>query len=201
MAEPSGVERLIDSRLTEVAASHDLFRRGGLTTRIAEAASIIVDAYRSGGKVVAFGNGGSAADAEHLAGELVGRFNRDRPPLGAVALTDNTAALTAIANDYSYGDVFARQVHALGAGGDVAVAFSTSGNSENVVGGVRAAREIGMKTIGLTGADGGLLATEVDVALGYPADATPRIQEGHTFIGHVICEIVEDELFPPARER
>ena len=201
MAERSGAEQLIDRRVREVAASHEQLRGGDLITLIARAAQMIVESYRSGGKVVAFGNGGSAADAEHLACELVGRFGRDRAPLAAVTLTDNAAALTAIANDYSYEHVFARQLRALGAGGDVAVAFSTSGNSANVVDGVRTAREIGMKTIGLTGADGGLLAREVDLSLGYPAEATPRIQEGHTFIGHMICEIVEDALFPPAPEQ
>jgi D-sedoheptulose 7-phosphate isomerase len=194
----SAAESLIDRRVDEVAASYELLRAGGLVTRIAQAAAMIVDAYRSGGKVVAFGNGGSAADAEHVACELVGRFERERAPLAALALTENTAALTAIANDYSYEHVFARQLRALGAAGDVAIAISTSGNSPNVLEAARVAREIGMKTIALTGADGGQLARHVDLHLGYPAESTPRVQEGHTFVGHVICEIVEDELFPHA---
>ena len=118
-------------------------------------------------------------------------------PLSAVALTDNAPSLTAIANDYTFEEAFARQVWAVGSAGDVALALSTSGNSANVIRAVAAAREVGMKTIGLTGADGGRLAGEVDLCLNYPAQVTPRVQEGHAFIGHMICELVEDELFPP----
>jgi len=197
VAELPEAERLIDRRTQEVIAGHERLRTGGLIPRIVQAAGMIVDSYRSGGKVAAFGNGGSAADAAHIVGELVGRFGRDRPPLSAIALTDNAPSLTAISNDYAFEEAFARQVRAVGTAGDVAVAISTSGNSANVIAAVAAAREIGMKTIGLTGADGGRLAREVDLCLSYPAQITPRVQEGHAFIGHMICELVEDDLFPP----
>jgi len=197
VAELPEAERLIDRRTQEVIAGHERLRTGGLIPRIVQAAGMIVDSYRSGGKVAAFGNGGSAADAAHIVGELVGRFGRDRPPLGAIALTDNAPSLTAISNDYAFEEAFARQVRAVGTAGDVAVAISTSGNSANVIAAVAAAREIGMKTIGLTGADGGRLAREVDLCLSYPAQITPQVQEGHAFIGHMICELVEDDLFPP----
>jgi D-sedoheptulose 7-phosphate isomerase len=158
---------------------------------------MIAAALREGGKLLLFGNGGSAADAQHIAAELLGRFLLDRPALPAVALADNSAALTAIANDYGYADVFARQVTGLGAPGDVALAISTSGDSANVLTGVAAARALGMGTIGLTGAGGGRLAAAVDVCIAVPADETPRIQEAHTVVGHVLCELVERELTIP----
>jgi D-sedoheptulose 7-phosphate isomerase len=160
------------------------------------AIGIVADALGTGHKLLLFGNGGSAADAQHLAAEFVGRFMRERRALPAVALTTDTSALTAIANDYGYDEVFARQVRALGARGDVALAISTSGKSPSVLRAVDACREIGITTIGLTGGDGGALAGAVDVSLPVSASRlSPRIQETHILIGHVLCELVDRRLF------
>jgi D-sedoheptulose 7-phosphate isomerase len=144
--------------------------------------------------LVTFGNGGSAADAQHMAAELLGRYLLERAPLPAVCLTDNVSTMSAIGNDYGFDNVFARQVSGLGRVGDVAIAFSTSGDSANVLAGVAAARAIGMPTIGLTGAGGGALASAVDLCIRVPADGTPRIQEGHTLVAHLICELAERAL-------
>jgi D-sedoheptulose 7-phosphate isomerase len=165
--------------------------RRALIGRVAER---MCDALRAGGKIIFFGNGGSAADAQHLAAELVGRYLKERAALPAIALTDNSSSITAIGNDYGFDKVFARQVEGLCKPGDVVFAISTSGNSANVLAGVEAARAIGAVTIGLTGAGGGLLRDACDECLRFPSDDTPRIQEGHTLIGHILCEIVEDEL-------
>ena len=156
----------------------------------------MIAALRGGSKLLAFGNGGSAADAQHLAAELAGRFERERPALPALALTANTSDLTAIGNDYGFEQVFARLVEAHGRPGDVAIAISTSGNSENVLRGVDAARARGLRSIGLTGKGGGKLAARVDVAVVVPSDVTARIQEAHATIVHVLCELVELALFP-----
>jgi D-sedoheptulose 7-phosphate isomerase len=161
---------------------------------IVAAAAMITDAMRAGGKLLLFGNGGSAADAQHIAAEFVGRFLLERSPLPAISLSDNSAAVTAVANDYAFSDVFARQIAALGAPGDVALAISTSGNSPNVLSGVAAARERAMRTIGLTGGDGGSLADAVDLCIAVPAEDTPRIQEAHTVVAHLVCEMVERDL-------
>jgi len=169
-----------------------------LCGRIAEAVEIIVAGYRSGGGLLIFGNGGSAADAQHIAGELVGRFLLDRPPLKAEALGANVSLLTCLANDYDFQSVFARQIAAAGSPRDVALGISTSGNSANVVAGLAAARRIGMKTIALTGRGGGRCAELADVLLDVPADSTPRIQEAHTVIYHAVCELVEAEMFAGA---
>ena len=159
------------------------------------AIDLVAEALGAGRKVLLFGNGGSAADAQHLAAEFVGRFLRERRPLPAIALTTDTSALTAIANDYGYDDVFARQVRALGAPGDVALAISTSGRSPNVLRAVEACRERGIHTVGLTGGDGGALAGMVDVCLRVSASTlSARIQETHILIGHVICELVDRRL-------
>ena len=149
----------------------------------------------AGGQLLLFGNGGSAADAQHIATELVGRFYLERRPLPALPLTVNTSALTAIGNDYEFRDVFSRQVEAYGRSGDAAIGLSTSGNAANVIEGIRAARRIGMMTIGLTGRDGGQLAAEVDIAIRVPADDTPRIQEAHIMLGHLWCQGIEATLF------
>jgi len=156
----------------------------------------IITALRAGGKVLFFGNGGSAMDAGHLAAELAGRFYRDRPGLAGVSLADGTASVTAIANDYAYADVFARQVRALGRPGDVAVGLTTSGNSENVVNALIAAREAGVLAVALTGAAGGKAAEFADICVRVPTDDTPRAQEACLHLGHTICEIVEREVFP-----
>jgi len=163
---------------------------------IVAAAQLIIEAFRVDGKLLAFGNGGSAADAQHLAAELAGRYLRERPGLPALALTANTSDVTAIGNDYGYDRVFSRLVEAHGRIGDVAVAISTSGNSPNVLAGVDAAREIGVRTIALTGRGGGKLASRVDVPIVVPSDATPRIQESHITIVHLLCDLVDEALFP-----
>src|SRR2546425_3314639 len=160
------------------------------------AVDLVAEALGAGRKLLLFGNGGSAADAQHLAAELVGRFQRERRALPAIALTTDTSALTAIANDYGYDQVFARQVRALGAAGDVAIAISTSGNSPNVLRAVEACREKGLHVIGLTGGDGGALARMADASLRVSASTrSMRIQETHILIGHVICEMVDRRLF------
>jgi len=161
---------------------------------IFEAALLITGCLRNGGKVLFFGNGGSAADAQHLAAELVGRFVRERPGLPAIALTTDSSILTAIGNDYGFEQVFARQIQALGRPGDVAVAISTSGNSANVLEGVKEARKRNLKTIGLTGKDGGALAQQANVAITIPSTSTARIQECHIAIGHLFCELVDADF-------
>ncbi len=161
---------------------------------IQQAINMIVAALRQGGKVALCGNGGSAADAQHIAGELVGRFKRERQGLAAIAFTTDTSILTAVGNDYGFDNIFARQVEALLGAGDVLIAISTSGNAPNVIRAAQAAADQGVKTIGLTGADGGQLAGEVDLCLQVPSDQTPRIQEVHITIGHIICELVEELL-------
>ena len=160
------------------------------------AIELVATALANRGKILLFGNGGSAADAQHIAAEFVGRFLQERRPLPAIALTTDTSALTSIANDYGYEDVFARQVRALGVAGDVALAISTSGRSASVLRAVEACRELGVTTIGLTGGDGGTLAGAVDLALRVSASRlSARIQETHILIGHVICELVDRRLF------
>jgi len=160
------------------------------------AIELVAGALAAGRKLLLFGNGGSAADAQHIAAEFVGRFQRERRPLAAIALTTDTSALTSIANDYGYDDVFARQVRALGARGDVALAISTSGRSPNVLRAVDACREVGVETIGLTGGDGGTLQGQVHLCLRVSASTHPaRIQETHILIGHVLCELVDRRLF------
>ena len=158
------------------------------------AGDVIVAALRQGNQLLLFGNGGSAADAQHLAAEFVGHYVSERSPLSAMALTTDTSALTAIGNDYGFDQVFVRQIRALGRRGDVAIAISTSGRSRNVILGVEAAREAGLTTIALTGGDGGNLAPIVDVAIVVPSTTTARIQECHIAIGHVLCEYVDAEL-------
>ena len=187
------------------AAIRDLFEASMRATRVfldenaaalERAIGIVADALQSGHKVLLFGNGGSAADAQHIAAEFVGRFMRERRALPAIALTTDTSALTSIANDYGYDEVFARQVRALGAHGDVALAISTSGKSPSVLRAVEACREIGITTIGLTGGDGGALAGAADVSLRVSASRlSARVQETHILIGHVICELVDRRLF------
>lgn len=162
---------------------------------LGELASVWTRSLRANGKILFFGNGGSAADAQHLACELEGRFYLDRPALPALALTVNTSSLTAIGNDYGYEVVFARQVEAIGRRGDVAVGISTSGNSANVVAALRKARELGLVTMGFTGRGGGKMRDHLDHWFPVDSDDTPRIQEGHTLAGHIICELVEREMF------
>lgn len=163
--------------------------------RIAEVAGVMARTFREGRKVLLFGNGGSATDASHLAAEFVGRYHQDRRPLPALALGADIAALTCIANDYTYDDIFARQVRAHGHKGDMAIAISTSGNSPNVLKGAEAARECGLVTVGWTGHQGGKLASLVEYSFVVPSTVTARIQECHITLGHVLCELIEEDLF------
>lgn len=163
--------------------------------KIAQAAEWIISVYQNNGQVLICGNGGSAADAQHIAAELVGRFKKERKPLPAIALTTDTSILTAIGNDYGFDQIFSRQVQALARAGDIVIGLSTSGNSPNVLLALSKAKELGAKTIGLAGRDGGRLAQEADLCLVVPSDNTPRIQESHITIGHIICQLVEETLF------
>ena len=165
------------------------------TDRVLEVGQAMAAALRSGKKVLAFGNGGSAADAQHFSSELVNRFSFDRPALPAIALTTDSSILTSVANDSDFRMVFRRQVEALGAAGDVALAISTSGTSPNVLEAVAACREKKLKTIGLTGRDGGTMADEVDICLVVSHQETSRIQEVHSMIIHLLCQAIEEELF------
>ena len=158
---------------------------------VIKSAECVYSSIQRGGKLLVFGNGGSAADAQHLAGEFVGRFTRDRAPLPAIALTTDTSAITAIGNDYGYDQVFARQVTALGNPPDVVIAISTSGRSENVIKGVRAASDKKLTTIAFLGGDGGPLAKMVDIPIIVPSTSTPRIQECHLTLEHIMCEVIE----------
>ena len=160
----------------------------------------IVEALREGRKVLLFGNGGSAADAQHLAAEFVNRFFYDRGALAAIALTTDSSVITSISNDYAYEQIFSRQIEALGKEGDIAIGISTSGNSPNVLFGLQKARQMGLITIAFSGGTGGKMKTAADISLIVPAQETPRIQEVHITIGHIICELVEEALFPGERE-
>ena len=190
----AALERLVRVRLEDSARLKQ--RLAALhVPDVAAAAAIFAGTVAEGGTVLLCGNGGSAADAQHIAAELTGRFVSDRRALPAIALTTDTSALTAIANDYGYDQIFARQVRALGRPGDLLVAISTSGRSPSVLRAVEAAREGGLRTIGLTGGDGGELAGLADQAVVVPATSTARIQEAHITIGHIACEVMEGQLF------
>ncbi|MDP8259258.1 MAG: D-sedoheptulose 7-phosphate isomerase [Candidatus Aadella gelida] len=161
---------------------------------IKKAASAIIESYGKGGKVLVFGNGGSAADSQHFAAELMVRFEKERRALPAVALTTDTSIITASGNDYEFKKIFSRQVEALAAENDIVVAISTSGNSENVIEGVLAAKKKGVPVVALTGHEGGTLATEADVTINVKAENTARIQEVHIAVIHILCKIIEDSL-------
>ncbi len=188
----SRVVQLFEEARTVV---EDLAASADLQKSVAEVARVVTEALLSGHKVLLCGNGGSAADSQHIAGELVGRFRRERAGAAAVALTTDSSILTSVANDYGYAEVFRRQVEALGCEGDVLIAYSTSGNAENVLRAVEQAREAGLCTIGMTGSGGGRLGRVVDIAIACPSDLTPRIQECHAMIGHVMCDLVDEALF------
>jgi D-sedoheptulose 7-phosphate isomerase len=173
-----------------------VFLRDNLEVLI-QAIEAIVGAFKNGHKLLLFGNGGSAADAQHIAAEFVNRFRIERPPLPAIALTTDTSALTAIANDYDYTQVFSKQVQALGKAGDIALAISTSGNSPNVLAAIEVCKQLKITTIGLTGGNGGKMVGKVDYLLRVSEGKnSARIQETHILVGHVICEIVDQKLFP-----
>jgi len=184
---------VIQSTLTDTIALHERMRQTG-SRAIADAADAIVTSLRQGGKLLVFGNGGSAADAQHVAAELVGRFARERQAFAALALTTDTSVLTSIGNDDAFDRVFARQVEALGRKGDVALAISTSGASPNVIAALEAGRARGLRTIALTGRDGGAMGRAADIHVNVPSESTPRVQEVHRTLLHVICELVERDL-------
>lgn len=166
---------------------------------IADAARMMIACMQSGGKLIVFGNGGSAADAQHLAAELVGRYRQNRKALPAIALTTDSSALTSISNDYGFENVFSRQLEAIGKPGDVVLAISTSGNSPNVMRALALAKKLGIASIGLTGRTGGKLRGAVDVCLAIPSDSTPRIQEAHSLIIHILSGIVENAMANDSR--
>ncbi|MDD3637261.1 MAG: D-sedoheptulose 7-phosphate isomerase [Bacteroidales bacterium] len=183
-----------------IKASIDLkqliFNDLSLQHRLEEAIGLCVASLKNGGKVLFCGNGGSAADAQHLAAELSGRYYYDRPPLYAEALHVNTSYLTAVANDYNFETVYSRMVEAAGRKEDVLIALSTSGNSVNVIKAIEKANQIGMKTIAFTGEKGGKMRELVHLLLNVPSTDTPRIQEGHILLGHILCQFIEEQLFP-----
>ena len=181
--------------ITAIENLQKLNSNNDILNRITDAARLIVDAVKSGNKLMICGNGGSAADAQHVAGEFVCRFYKDREPLPAIALTTDTSVLTSISNDYSYDDVFSRQVKALGKSGDVLLGISTSGSSINVLEAFKTAQAMGIKTVFLTGQIEKEIAKISDLTIHTPSTDTPRIQEMHLLIEHIICEIVEKELF------
>jgi D-sedoheptulose 7-phosphate isomerase len=186
---------IISSIQDSIAAKQAILDDPALLAAVARAADVLLHTFRADGKVLFCGNGGSAADAQHLAAELSGRFYFDRPPLFAEALHVNTSYTTAVANDYGYDAVFARMVEAAGRPGDVLVALSTSGNSPNILRAVETARQRGMKVIGMTGTSGGRMKDACDVLLNVPSGDTPRIQEAHILLGHILCQLVEQTLF------
>jgi len=165
-----------------------------LSEKILEASRLIRESLAGGGKLLLMGNGGSASDAQHIAAELIGRFKKERRAIPAIALTVDTSALTALGNDYGFETIFSRQIQALARKGDVALGFSTSGNSENVIRAFKVANELGVVTIGLLGNEGGRAKDHVRLSIIVPSDDTARIQEVHITIGHIICEIIEEEL-------
>jgi len=166
-----------------------------LLAKLEEAAMAVTDAYNNKGKTLLAGNGGSAADAQHIAAEFVNRFCFDRPALASIALTTDTSVITAISNDSTFDNVFERQIRALGASGDIFIGISTSGNSKNIIRALEVCREMGIMTIGLTGSKGTVMDSKCDICIKVPSDDTPRIQEAHGLIGHILCNIVEEKLF------
>lgn len=187
--------QLIADRLREsIEVKNAILESEALLDVVDAASQACIRSLDRGGKIILFGNGGSAADAQHLAAELVGRYLRERRALPAVALTANTSTITAIGNDYCYEEVFSRQIEAIGNKGDIAFGISTSGRSKNVIRAFDTARERGLITIAMTGATGGALSSNADYCLCVPSDRTPRIQEAHILLGHTICEIVEEHF-------
>lgn len=182
--------------LTNIQSHHDVMNASNeqLLKILPNLAETICNSLRLDGALFFCGNGGSAADSQHLAAELVGRFKKDRKALRSIALTTDTSVLTCVANDYSYEDIFSRQLEALARAGDVLVAISTSGNSENILRALRAAKKLRVKSIALLGKDGGQAKALADLAIVIPSDSTARIQESHILVGHILCDLIEQEL-------
>jgi D-sedoheptulose 7-phosphate isomerase len=189
--------KLIDEFVAEsLRVKADFFEEN--KERIAQTAEVIAHGLRNGRKMMFFGNGGSAADSQHLAAEMVGRFGPDRSALAAIALSTDTSILTSVGNDYGYAKVFARQIEALGQAGDIAIGISTSGNSPSVLEALDVARAKAMYTVGFTGESGGQMNGRAETLFRVPSRQTPRIQETHILLGHILCELVDRELFPEA---
>jgi D-sedoheptulose 7-phosphate isomerase len=190
------MKKYIEKNIMEsIDAKTKLLENEALMEMIENVALECIDAYRRGNKVLVCGNGGSASDAQHLVGELVGRYMKERDGIPAIALTANSTVVTAIANDYDYESVFSKQVRAYGNKGDVLIGISTSGNSKNVVKAFKEAHDIGIKTVGFTGKTGGKMKDYSDFLLNMPSDSTPRIQEMHIMVIHIICGLIEDGIF------
>ncbi|OGP79159.1 MAG: phosphoheptose isomerase [Deltaproteobacteria bacterium RBG_16_49_23] len=188
------MESIIQKRFKESAEVKNRFLKENLS-RLLDVVKLISRCFEAGNKLFFFGNGGSAADAQHLAAEFVNRYIMDRPPLPAIALTTDASILTSVSNDFSFSEVFSKQLKALGKEGDIAVGISASGTSPNIIKAFEVAKEMGIKTIALTGNDGGSLVKVADFSLIVPSSSTPRIQEAHILIGHILCELVEHYLF------
>ena len=189
------IKNIKDSINSTISVLNDICKNEELLNQVVQSVDIICDSFKSSGKILFCGNGGSAADAQHFAAELTGRFMFDRDPLSAEALHANTSYLTAVANDYSFDAIFSRLVQAKAVKGDVLFAISTSGNSKNIVNAINQALKQNVSVIGLTGGTGGLMSDICDVCIKVPSVVTPRIQEGHVVIGHLICELVEKDMF------
>jgi D-sedoheptulose 7-phosphate isomerase len=195
------MKTLISTNLEQSVKAQQAFAEAS-SDRIVQLVEWLIETFRAGGKLLLFGNGGSAADAQHMAAEFVNRFKISRRPLPAIALTTDSSVLTSIGNDFGYDQVFAKQIEALGKPGDLALAISTSGNSPNVVKAVEIARGMGIRTVALTGGTirpGGALSPLVDLLLNVPVDSTPHIQETHLWVEHMVCELVEREMFGDSR--
>ncbi|MFA4983922.1 MAG: D-sedoheptulose 7-phosphate isomerase [Candidatus Omnitrophota bacterium] len=186
-------DKIKDMLLENIRVKEEMLRTS--ITQVMKIAELLIECLRKNGKVIIFGNGGSASDSQHIAAELVGRFKKERQGLPAVAITSNTSILTALANDYGYEAVFSRQIEALAGKNDLAIGISTSGKAKNVAAAIKQASKMGLKTAVLTGSNGAELAKLADAALIIPSSSTPRIQEAHITIAHIICEIAEDTLF------
>lgn len=186
----------IESQIADsIAIKQKILNDKGRVEQIKEVALRIVESYQKGNKTLLAGNGGSAADAQHIAGEFVSRFYFDRPGIPSIALTTDTSILTAIGNDYGYELLFARQVQAQGKSGDVFIGISTSGNSKNILEALKVCKDKGIFSVGLTGESGGAMQGLCDICIKVPSTCTPRIQESHILIGHILCAIVEEQIF------
>ncbi len=185
-------ERIKDILLESIQVKEEILR--SQIGQIVEIAELMIDCLKKDGKVIVFGNGGSASDSQHIAAELVGRFKKDRSALAGIALTTNTSVITSLANDYGYDVIFSRQIEALGKKNDVVLGISTSGKARNVALGIKQAKKMGIKTVALSGGDGGEIVKLADVSLLVPSKVTARIQEAHITIAHIICEMIEQEL-------
>ena len=182
-------EKIKDTFLQSIQLKEQLLHNN--LSQIVEITETIIESLKKGGKILIFGNGGSAADAQHIAAELIGRFKKDRSALAAIALTTNSSIISSLANDYGYEVIFAKQIEALGKKNDVAIGISTSGKAKNVILGIKQAKKMGIRTVALSGGDGGDLVRAAELSLLVPSNVTARIQEAHITIGHAVCEIVE----------